>query len=71
MDWIVDRIEGDTAVILAAGMSFDLPCAALPAGTREGARLRLELTPATDPQEAAARMARLAAQSAVPDSVDL
>ena len=71
MEWIVDRIEGDVAVVLAAGTSFDLPCAALPAGVREGSVLVLNLGAAVDPAAAAARQSRLAARSDLPDSIDL
>ncbi|MBL8615144.1 MAG: DUF3006 domain-containing protein [Deltaproteobacteria bacterium] len=71
MDWIVDRIEGELAVVLVGELSVDLPLAALPPGVREGARLRLELRPAADPAAAAERQARLAAQSDLPDVIDL
>ena len=71
MDWIVDRVEGELAVVLVGDLTLDLPLAALPPGVREGARLRLELLVAADPAAAAARQARLAAQSALPDVIDL
>ena len=71
MDWIVDRVEGELAVFLVGDLTLDLPLAALPPGVREGARRRLELLAAVDPAAAAARQARLAAQSALPDVIDL
>ncbi len=71
MDWIVDRVEGELAVILVGELTLEVPLTALPAGVGEGARLRLALQPAADPAAAAARQARLAAQSALPDVIDL
>lgn len=70
MSWIVDRVEGDLAVVLFNNLSFDVPVAALPAGVVEGSRLRLELE-APQLQAAAERMERLAAQHALPDEIDL
>ncbi len=41
--FVVDRIEGTTAVILADdGRTFDVPRRALPKGSREGTVLRVD-----------------------------
>lgn len=70
MSWIVDRIEGDLAVVLFNELTFEVPVAALPPGLVEGSRLTLGVE-APDTQAAAERMARLAAQHALPDVIDL
>jgi hypothetical protein len=70
MSWIVDRIEGDLAVVLFNELTFEVPVAALPPGLVEGSRLSLGLE-APDTRAAAERMARLAAQHALPDVIDL
>lgn len=44
--FIVDRVEGDRAVLEIGGERVDVPLAALPAGTREGDRLLLTREPA-------------------------
>ena len=67
MDWIVDRVEGELAVVLVGDLTLDVPLAALPPGVREGARLRLELLPAVDPAAAAERSGNcVSARSAGP-----
>lgn len=44
--WIVDRIEGDVAVVEdEAGNTFDVPLAVLPADIREGDVLHVERDP--------------------------
>lgn len=59
---VVDRIEGDVAVVEVAGRVVELPVAALPPGTGEGAVLRLVPDPDTEQarlDEAQARLERL------------
>jgi len=49
--WIVDRIEGDRAVIeVAAGQTIDLPIAWLPTGVREGSHLRVSQEASAEPR---------------------
>ena len=71
MNWIVDRVEGDFAVVIFEGQTFDVPVAALPPGVTEGWRLSVGAEGPADTTAAAERIARLAAQHAVPDSFDL
>ena len=42
---VVDRIEGNRAVIEVDGEMFDIPSSALPKGTEEGALLQLSAHP--------------------------
>jgi type II secretory ATPase GspE/PulE/Tfp pilus assembly ATPase PilB-like protein len=42
---IIDRIEGDLAVLEIEGDTYHLPVSALPEGAGEGAVLRLQLDP--------------------------
>ena len=68
---VVDRIEGDVAVLEIAGRAVDVPLAELPAGVKEGDRLTFHLAPA-DLSEADARLARLRAKTPQgPGSFDL
>lgn len=68
----VDRIEGRTAIVEFAGMMLDLDVAALPAGTTEGTRLKVDLTRVpTDSSDAQARLDRLRQNSPPGDSIDL
>ncbi|MBQ8381875.1 MAG: DUF3006 domain-containing protein [Clostridia bacterium] len=40
--WVIDRIEGDVAVVeTAAGKTVELPRASLPEGAKEGTVLRI------------------------------
>lgn len=56
MQWIIDRLEGDKAVIeYGEGKHFDLPRSALPEGAKEGD----VLTVAIDPNETEARRGRI------------
>lgn len=55
---VVDRIEGDVAVLEVDGRMVDFPAAALPEGTREGDTLQLSRAPA-DTAAAEARLRRL------------
>ena len=41
--WVVDRVEGRTAVVVGDdGRGFEVPIGDLPRGTREGTVLRIE-----------------------------
>lgn len=42
---VVDRIEGETAVLEIHGATVDIPVSALPEGAREGSVLGLTLDP--------------------------
>jgi hypothetical protein len=69
---VIDRIEGKIAVLEIAGQTWQLPTSALPAGAREGDVL--ELVAGSNEAlkaRAQARQERLAAQSKVPDEIDL
>jgi hypothetical protein len=72
---VLDRIEGDRAVLLFGEERVELPASALPAGAREGDMLTFVLAPdakAAALAEAEARLARLRARSVQgPDSFDL
>jgi hypothetical protein len=59
---VIDRIEGELAVLEIAGASYDIPVSALPAGATEGSVLRLELDPDAQgdiEEQARARLERL------------
>lgn len=72
---VVDRIEGDRAVLELDGKTIDVPVSWLPEGVGEGAVLRLSVDPDAGARrlaEAEARLARLRARSSqTPDSMDL
>ena len=69
---VVDRIEGDLAVLEIAGATFDWPLAALPPGTREGSRLSVTFAPVPSDLDAAKeRIDRLAAKGPKSDDIDL
>jgi hypothetical protein len=44
MKVVIDRIEGDLAVVEVAGKFVEWPVAALPAGAREGSILEVTIT---------------------------
>ncbi len=68
----VDRIEGDTAIVEFAGTMLNLAVSALPAGTAEGTRLKVDFTRVpTDSSDAQARLDRLRQNSPPGDSIDL
>lgn len=68
----VDRIEGTTAIVEFAGTMLHLDVSALPAGTTEGTRLKVDLTRVpTDSSDAQARLDRLRKNSPPGDSIDL
>jgi hypothetical protein len=65
---VVDRIEGDIAVVELAGTTVDVPVALLPAGAGEGSVLTFSLAAAgTDASQTAARLAKLQAKSNIGD----
>lgn len=55
---VVDRIEGDQAVLEIAGKRIDVPVSFLPAGTKEGDRFSLAKEPRSD-DDAQERLQRL------------
>lgn len=68
---VVDRIEGDVAVLEIGGRTVDVPLSELPAGVKEGDALTFQVAPA-DTTAAEARLARLRAKSNQgPGSFDL
>lgn len=68
----IDRIVGDRAVIDINGELLEIAAAALPPESKEGDLLQLILADASAVKaEGDARRARLAARSALPDSIDL
>ena len=69
---VIDRIEGDFAIIEFNGDTVDIPLSWLPQGSKEGDRIRLVSDP--DPaarQSANARLKRLQAKDHLPDHIDL
>ncbi len=59
---VVDRIEGDVAVLEIGGRTVDVPLAELPAGVKEGDRLSFRVE-APDTSAAEDRLARLRAKT--------
>jgi hypothetical protein len=69
---VVDRIEGDLAVLDVAGQTVELPRAALPAGAGEGTVLAFVIQDdAALRAQAQARLDRMAAASDLPDDIEL
>lgn len=68
--WIIDRIEGDLAIVQAGALEFEVPLNALPAGAHEGQVLsvQVDIDATTATREAAA--ARLAALAGEDDGGD-
>lgn len=67
---VVDRIEGDIAVLEVNGQAVHLPVSALPEGAGEGSVLRLTLAASTT-RDAAARLARMQSSSDISDDFTL
>lgn len=68
---VVDRIEGDQAVLDVGGRTVDVPLSELPPDVREGTRLTFVVAP-VDTSAADARLARLRAKTPQgPGSFDL
>jgi hypothetical protein len=69
---VVDRIEGDRALVEFEGEVIEIPARALPAGCGEGSVLRFERQ---DDEallaEGRARIARLSAKNDLPDDIEL
>lgn len=70
---VVDRIEGDRAILEIDGETVEIPRAALPPGAQEGSRLQLMALPedADALAKAQARIQRLAARTKLPDDFQL
>ncbi len=72
---VVDRIDGELAVVVAGSATFTLPVVLLPEGTREGDVLVLsrdDAATAARKDDAAARLERLRKRTPQgPDSIDL
>ena len=72
--FVVDRLEGKLAILLVEGATVEVPGAALPDGTQEGAVLTF-VQAATEEAErraaAEARLQRLQARDTLPDEIDL
>ena len=72
VDAVVDRVEGDLAVLEVDGRTVDWPLALLPEGTAEGTALSFEVAIASaSVDDAAARLARLRARTPQSGDVDL
>jgi hypothetical protein len=68
---VVDRIEGDEAVVEIAGRRIDVPLTELPPGVKEGDRLAFSIVAPAE-SDAEARLARLRAKTPQgPGSFDL
>jgi hypothetical protein len=69
---VVDRIEGTRAVLVVGDEQLDVPASMLPPGTQEGDVVVFQKGDASALRDAAAaRQARLAATSNLPDEIDL
>ncbi|MCK6504658.1 DUF3006 domain-containing protein [Myxococcota bacterium] len=69
---VVDRVEGDLAVLDVGGQAVELPVAALPPGAGEGSVLAFVIQDdAALRAQAQARLDRLTAASKLPDDVEL
>jgi hypothetical protein len=69
---VVDRIEGEVAVLEIDGVTVDFPRKALPRGAREGSILLISLgDPSELLEEGRARLARLRKTSPPGDDIDL
>lgn len=69
---VIDRIEGDRAVLEFDGELLDIPASALPPGAAEGALLKLVEEDSKDARaEARSRLDRLKARDSYPDDIKL
>jgi len=68
---MVDRIEGDWAVLLVDGQPVDWPVSALPPGAGEGSRLLVVLERVPAESSADERQERLRARHPHRDVIDL
>ena len=72
--FVVDRLEGDLAILVVDGATVEVPVAALPEGTREGAVLTFVQAVTEEAERRAtaeARLRRLKARDTLPDEIDL
>ena len=72
--FVVDRIEGDLAILVVDGATVEVPVAALPEGTQEGAVLSFVQAANEEAERRAtaeARLRRLKARDTLPDEIDL
>ena len=67
---VVDRIEGDLAVVEIAGQIIDLPVGILPDGAREGSVLQLTIANGSD-ADGRERLARMQSASGISDDFTL
>jgi hypothetical protein len=63
MKIVIDRFEGDYAIVEIAGTRVDVPRALIPADCKEGDALQLARAPVNAASAAEARLARLKARS--------
>ena len=69
---VVDRIEGQIAIIEFQGQTLDIPIDMLPEGIQEGDRLRMILDSQPEgSHNSTDRLARLQAKDDLPDHIDL
>ena len=69
---VVDRIEGNRAILVVGDETVEVPVSVLPEGAAEGSVLSLRLSDDAQIRAAAeARQALLAASSDLPDIIDL
>ena len=70
--FVLDRIEGDRAIVEISGEQFEIPASALPPGSRDGAAFQLSKASIADVRaESDARLRRLQAQDTMPDEIEL
>ena len=69
---VIDRIEGEFAIIEFEGKTMDIPTCLLPKEAREGDRLQFVIERDDGQGQAAQeRLARLQDQDQLPDHIDL
>lgn len=73
VDVVIDRIEGQMAVLEVNGSTVDWPLAALPAGAAEGQRMQFAISgvEGSDLAAAEARLERLRASGPQGDDIEL
>lgn len=68
---VIDRIEGELAVVEVLGERVHIPVAALPPGAKEGSALRLALANDDTLDQEKARLRRLRARGPQDDDITL
>ena len=68
---IIDRFEGDHAVVECNGQTFDIPKALLPEGCQEGDQIHISISKPNTLSEAEAQLARLRERDTGEDIIDL